>query len=252
MIRVQIAMMVVSITAVCNTAWPLDLGAVKDNSIFQDVPNNSAGAGLGVFSGNNNNRSPRHGLIQFDVAGSIPAGVTITSVTLTMTLEQSPSTNSFTVDLHRLTADWGEGSKSAGTLSGMGAAAGPNDATWNANLFGSSSWTTPGGDFSPTVSASASIGGSGSVGTAYSWSGPTLLADVISWYANPSSNHGWILINENEGAGDSQTVKAFYSREASPTTVRPVLSVTFVPEPTAAGLMLITLPLGLVHRHRRK
>src|SRR5689334_9124860 len=80
-------------------AWSVDLPASKDNSIFQDAPSNSNGAGLGIFSGNNNAKSPRHGLIQFDIAGGLPAGVTITKATLTLTLAQAPTNTAAVIDL---------------------------------------------------------------------------------------------------------------------------------------------------------
>ena len=41
---------------------------------------------------------------------------------------------------------------------GDGAPATPNDATWRHRFFDSVFWTTQGGDFSATVSASQSVG----------------------------------------------------------------------------------------------
>ena len=60
------------------------IGASKDNTMFENVPNNSGGGAAGIFSGTNNTPSKRRGLIAFNIAGSVPAGATITGVELSM------------------------------------------------------------------------------------------------------------------------------------------------------------------------
>ncbi len=105
--------------------------------------------------------------IEFNIAGSVPAGSTIDSVQLTLFLNQVAGSGggtgmgsgaSSTIDLFKMSKNWGEGT--AQTVSpptdslggqGQGAAASSGDATWNANFFGTSTWTNPGGDFSSTL-----------------------------------------------------------------------------------------------------
>src|SRR5258705_506363 len=122
------------------------IGASKDNTIFQSNVNNSLGAGQAIFAGTNAQSSPRRGLIQFDIAGSVPAGSTINSVQLTLFLNQvgSAATSSPTIRLYRLANEWGEGTAGNSTNGvsgiGQGFAAGEGDATWNARHF---SPTTP-------------------------------------------------------------------------------------------------------------
>ena len=60
--------------------------------------------------------SPRRGLIQFDVAGNVPAGATITGVQLTLFLGQVAGTDMTPRDigLFALGADWGEGTTGSG------------------------------------------------------------------------------------------------------------------------------------------
>ena len=55
-------------------------------------------------------------------------------------------------------ADWGEGTSVAPGEEGDGAPATTNDATWRHRFFDTIFWTTEGGDFSGTVSASQSVG----------------------------------------------------------------------------------------------
>ena len=213
---------VLAVTLGVSNAWPasITIGASKDNSIFQNLAANSAGGAAGIFTGTTGTGSPRRGLIAFDVAGSVPAGATITSAQLTLNLALSGGGSKQTVGLHRLFADWGEGTAGSDLatvhFSGGGFAAGPGDATWNQRFFGSAAWSNPGaiGDFNPSASASAAIESAGVNPTPYDWlSTPELMSDVQSWLDNPATSFGWILINANETPPSS--ARAFFSRSAT-------------------------------------
>jgi hypothetical protein len=243
-----------------NAGWPATviIGASKDNSIFQNNVNNSLGGGAGIFSGSNNAASPRRGLLQFDVAASVPAGVKITGAQLTLYLGNAPNTNSYNIGLHRITADWGEGTAGSSSLviviggTGNGFAAGPDDATWNQRFFGSTAWSNPGalGDVDPVASASAIVGGP--IDNPHTWlSTAALVSDAQGWLDSPSSNFGWALINASETT--NQSLKAFYSSEATQNSSgvqnsldpawRPTLTVRYIPEPGTALLVLVAAPL---------
>ncbi len=199
----------------------ITLAAAADNSIYQ-IPNaNSNAIGQNIFSGTNGGGSPRRGLIKFDIAAAVPAGATITSVSLTLNCNLSrPQADD--VNLHKLTSNWGEGTSNAGGGSGDGAgvAATPNDATWINNFFPGSNWTNPGGDFVAGSSGAVSISGTGF----YTWNNAAMIADVQSWLNTPATNFGWILIcNETV----ISTARKFGSRENTIVVNRPVLSVTY-------------------------
>ena len=101
---------------------------------------------------------------------------------------------------------------------GQGAPATPNDATWRHRFFDSVFWTTQGGDFSVTVSASQSVGDVGQ----YTWSSTQMVADVQSWLDNPGSNFGWLVLGDESAPA---TAKRFDAREsASP----PVLTIQYM------------------------
>ena len=101
-------------------------------------------------------------------------------------------------------------------------------------------WTAPGaaGDFVNAISGSGDV--AATVDTPYVWpSTPTMVSDVQGWLDQPSTNDGWILINHTEGV--QQTVKAFYSRDATeknsveeplPSAWHPTLDITY----TAAAI----------------
>jgi hypothetical protein len=195
----------------------------KDNTLYAyDAAegDHSNGAGFHFFAGENAMGELRRGVVAFDVAAVIPAGSTITAVTLTMNMSMTPA-GAETVELHKLLADWGEGTSHAPNGEGDGAPATPNDATWRHRFFDSIFWTTQGGDFSATVSASQSVGTTGQ----YTWSSAEMIADVQSWLDNPGSNFGWLVLgNETTFA----TAKRFDTREsASP----PVLTIQYTHAP---------------------
>ena len=126
--------------------WPLSLGvvaapgwadtvyvpALKDNTLYS-TETTSNGAGTGLFCGRTGpagGPTVQRSVMAFDVAGAVPAGSTVTDVTLTLTLVAWSGNNSATQThtLHRLLADWGEGTSMGD--SGMGAPATVGDATW--------------------------------------------------------------------------------------------------------------------------
>jgi len=195
----------------------------KDNTLYEYDPaegDHSNGAGFHFFAGENGMGELRRGVLAFDIAGSVPPGSTITAVSLTMNMSMTPA-GALTVELHKLLADWGEGTSHAPMGEGDGAPATPNDATWRHRFFDTIFWTTQGGDFSATVSASQSVGGVGQ----YTWSSAQMIADVQSWVNNPASNFGWLVLGDESTIA---TAKRFDTREsASP----PVLTIQYISGP---------------------
>jgi hypothetical protein len=113
-------------------AESVELFATRDTTLYEDASGAvSNGAGEILLVGRIGSTGQptacllRRALIFFDLAGSdlIPAGATIDSVELRLSLlresVQDPSAR--IVTLHRLEADWGEGSSNAGPFPGSGA-----------------------------------------------------------------------------------------------------------------------------------
>lgn len=115
------------------TAATVALTPNIDNTMY-GTGDESDGLGNHLFAGLNGQSETLRSLIRFDVAGSVPAGATINSVSPTLTID-TPSSHSATVELHRLTASWGEGTSNDGLSSegggGSGSPATTGDATWN-------------------------------------------------------------------------------------------------------------------------
>ncbi|MFT6810357.1 MAG: hypothetical protein ACJA01_003600, partial [Saprospiraceae bacterium] len=176
-------------------AITVNIAATKDATIFSEDANGSNGAG-DLFTGRTNQPSNRRTLIQFDLS-AIPTNVTIVSATMTLTGSKQ-STSS--IDLHRLAADWGEGTTTGtGTGGGQASDAQTNDATWSHGFFNNTAWTNSGGDFADESSANAGISNN-NIG---SWSGDLMVQDIQMWNDGNAENFGWILIGDETTSGSA-------------------------------------------------
>lgn len=199
------------------------LSAVKDNTLYQTYSGsttNSNGKGEHIFTGRTDDGYLRRAFIAFDVS-AIPAGSTITGVSLTLFMSRSRA-SAVNVSLHRATASWGEGTSNAAEEEGRGALATPGDATWLHRFYPTSLWANVGGDFRSTTSAVASVSREGP----YVWSGAGLVSDVQMWLNDPGTNFGWLLRGEEM---QDKSATRFDSREVTTVNNRPVLRVGYVP-----------------------
>jgi len=212
----------------------------KDNTLFQPVAGETSnGAGPDLYVGRTAFNGSRRAVMMFDVS-SIPSTATISSVTLNFRVTRTPQGGrQEDVSLRRLTADWGEGASNSD--GGDGDPAQPSDATWLHRFYPDTSWTTAGGDFVSTISATRHLAGIG----AYSFTSTTMISDVQSWLSSPASNFGWIMIGDE---AVTQTAHRLGSRENPDPTLRPQLVVSYsVPEPT----FVMVLPLAGFALRRR-
>jgi hypothetical protein len=235
------------LTLAASPSWAdvIAIAPNRDVTIFQNPVNNSSGLDNSLFVGATGMASPRRALMGFDIAGNLPAGAVVQSVSLKLVLGLSAGSSSPTIDLFRVTSNWNEGTAQTPSIppdsvsgQGSGVAATTGDATWNARMFNTANWTTAGGDFATPSSASLQIVGT-TVGTSYIWNSTALLvSDVQSWLDSPATNFGWILVNQSETT--SQTAKVFYSRNTATATLRPELTIAYaVPEPSTIWLAVL-------------
>jgi hypothetical protein len=181
---------------------------VRDNTIYSEVPNNSNGLGFFLFAGRTegeNGTENRRALLKFDFS-SLPANAQIQSVKLSIGVTKAsrfhPITATYNFALHKVLKNWSEGT-SVSNPGGKGIPATTNDATWASNLFGSSAWTNPGGDFTSTASATSSVTYLSFPQNFGVWNSTAMKNDVIAWKSNPSTNFGWIIIGEEAVIGSA-------------------------------------------------
>lgn len=209
----------------------------EDNTLYQrSNGDRSNGGGSHIFVGrtNQNSNNLRRALIRFgDIVDSIPDGATVTDVSLTINVSRATATNTSDVFVHRLERSWGEGTADAGDNEGSGTAATGGDATWLHAFSDTVNWTSAGGDFVETASASTSINNVGS----YTWTSADMVNDVNLWLQQADQNFGWILIGDESTA---KSAKRFGSREGnSPAT----LSITYTLASSIEGLQKSPLQL---------
>jgi spore coat protein A len=221
------------------SAAVVSLGASKDNTIYSESGSESNGAGSYVFAGAAKDGPLRRALVAFDAAAAIPAGSTVTGVTLTLYMSRT-RTQDQTVSLYRVLADWGEGTSDASGEEGAGAPATTGDATWTHRFYPSTTWTAAGGQFAAVASASSLVGNQT---TYYSWSSAGMVSDVQAWLDSPSSNLGWI-VRGNEST--TRVVKRFDSRTNPDASRRPVLEVTFTPAGQTGACCAVDGSCGVV------
>lgn len=214
-----------AITIVSDTE-SVTLTATKDNTIYEELTGNSNGAGsrmvvgrtAGTSSGSTASLS-RRGMVQFNLA-SIPANSTIVSSVMTLTSDTPSGTGPQTINIHRITTSWTEGTANAsGTTAlasaGVGATTAGGGATWINRSF-SNTWGSPGGAF-------ATSSGTFSVDTAGTHDSSSLNTDVQAFVNSPgTTNNGWMLIGTE---ASTFTVKRFLTREAG--AGAPTLTVVY-------------------------
>jgi len=189
-------------------AETVTLSAVEDASLGEPIGGDApAGIGpvmfVGAVEGPPGRAGPlaiRRAVIEFDVAGSIPAGARVDRVELTLYCDEAADDTGLDVALHRLTTDWSGGASQGGDER-----------------------TPPDRRFVPAASAARAVGATGR----YTWGpSPELVADVQAWLDSAAPNHGWIL---RPLETRTAAAKRFATREHDTVEKRPRLLVTYTP-----------------------
>ena len=218
----------------------------KDNTMFQDSNSLSNGKGPFLFTGLINNNFKRRGLVAFDLS-SIPSNATVTAASFSMFMTKMGPISPGDISIKKVLQNWGEGNSNSGSPGGHGAPAQTNDATWANTFFNTAFWTTPGGDFSPTPSATTFVNAEM---VTYVWTGTGVIADVQSWVSNSATNFGWVIIGNEVDLGSAAK---FNTRENAAN--KPRLDITYqigapTPTPTPTPTLTPTPRLRLQHRLR--
>jgi hypothetical protein len=144
----------------------------------------------------------QRGILRFDLS-VIPTGKTITNATLYLYAYDANAVRGSTgyYGVYPLTRSFTD-----------------TQTTWNIAATGVN-WTTPGGDFSGTADGTAPKQAVAGVWYAFS-----VTSRVAAWYANSSSNYGWILKCTDENLHNQDN---FYQSSTGSTTLRPKLVVTY-------------------------
>lgn len=204
-----------------------------DTTLHEAFPDNNFGGGNTFTTGGGITTGARsRALLKFDIAGAIPANAVINSVSLQLTVVSTSMSAPVNSDfsLYRTLNDWGEG---AGSDFLQGSPAQEGEATWNHRFAAATAWTTAGGDYAVSASATTHIMGNAN----YMFTSASFADDVQFWLTNSAANFGWTLRSQNEVAAG--TIRRFGGK-GHPT--EPVLTVEFtLPTPTAILITNVAL-----------
>lgn len=196
---------------------------VKDASLFEpDTPGDQLSGGGGfLFVGRTGSGRLRRAMLKFDVAAAVPAGSTITAARLAVSVNRTQAPE-YLATVHRISADWGEGSR-VGTRGGAGGAvAQAGDATWSHRSWPTDLWANLGGDFEPPIICELPLAGIGR----YTFSSEALVVTAQDMLDHPASNHGLLIIGD-EISG--VTAKRLAARNSNPAANRPTLIIEYTP-----------------------
>ncbi|HEX6498205.1 MAG TPA: DNRLRE domain-containing protein, partial [Micromonosporaceae bacterium] len=160
-----------------------------------------------VSAGNNSSYyGVTRGIVKFPALSDIPSTAQIASAKLRMWTTYDYGAFDGYVDVHKLTRGFSE-----------------TTATWN-NASSTTAWTTPGGDYDPTVLDT--VGGNYGITNDPEWEVWDVTSAAQSWLANPSSDYGLLLKMHDESVA-TQRVMLLSSEGAEP-MLRPTLEVTYL------------------------
>jgi hypothetical protein len=216
------------------------LYAVKDAGIFNNANGTAVQANYGSGGSNQmhvglfNSGVYGRSLVQFNLS-SIPSNATITNVVLSF----SDGGNGQTIPqifVHKLTNNWTEGNANtacqfsgACNVSGI-ALTSQTDVTWNETSYSGGAltnlWSTAGGTFIATASATSTGAGN----TSKSITSAGLVQDVQSWVSSANTNYGWLL-KMDETITSTSTMQRYRTKEgavaAADNTTAPKIVVTY-------------------------
>ena len=121
------------LTILPATAWSATatINPTIDNTVAEELPDNSSGACDSIFAGNTDNGFARRALLRFDVGEQIPPGSIINSVSLTLTITRGGNNADSTMNLHPIAAAWVEGTEGCGVKGGGQGEPSTGGVTWN-------------------------------------------------------------------------------------------------------------------------
>jgi hypothetical protein len=198
---------------------------IKDNTLYEPIQQDgyadrSDGAGPTMFAGKVKDAqnqtggiAVRRAVLEFDIAGNVPAGSTINSAQLTLYCDKVGLNTNFNVSLHRALSEWGEASNTGNSQQDAASRRRPN-ATWHHVL--PDQFLTRGWRFSPTASVTRTVGRGPPPGI-----DPGMVGDIQTWLnslAEPRMDH-------HRYRDAIQMTKRFGTRENATVQNRPALVV---------------------------
>jgi hypothetical protein len=186
-----------------------------DSEIKNTSPNSNYGSGTTAQVGGPDTIHPEMNewrfLLDFDLAGQVPAGATVTSATLSV-LSYGAYNNvvGHNVGVHALTRSFNE-----------------SQVTWNSAASGQA-WTTAGGDYGAALGVFNVAGNTG-------WLNYDVRTTVQDWVNTPANRHGFILVHQ-----DDWKYLFLYTSENGTAANRPKLTIGYSSAPPVVRITSTT------------
>lgn len=176
------------------------------------------------------------GLLSFDLSSSALVGATINSVTLTLKINSADASSAgqdVILNLYSLTNTFSEGT-----------------VTWT-QRNGSSTWTTPGGDYGDLLAGTTANAGTATAGQSVTFSG----SDLTDYAISSVGGSLYLLIKLADEDTAQRNVFRFGTVNGT-SAYYPVLTIDYtaavIPEPSTAALLGGLAVLGLACRRPRR
>ncbi len=187
----------------------MTLSSIYDAELNAQMPTANAAYVAEVHIVRGGANGSHRAVFWFDL-GQAPAGKTLKSATLQLTIANNPGLFK-NLAVHRISQTsnrkWEE-----------------PQVTWN-EYKNANNWTTPGGDFLTAATDTQAIQDSTAAGTVLSFN---VLADAQSFYATPATNYGWLLKDPLDSTNPSGENVYLATRENT-TITPPKLVLTYCP-----------------------
>lgn len=170
-------------------------------------------------------------LLEFDLR-QIPTGAPIQSATMSLWHPFSVSTSA-TINAHRVTRAWREGTSATAACSHDGA-------TWY-EADGGVNWANQGGDFETTPTASVSA----TSGETSRWHNFNITSAAQKWSSGQAPNLGILLKTADETLGAGRDIVYLSDDQPTSSTLRPKLAVAYSDGSHAQGpTVAVTSPIA--------
>lgn len=195
------------------TATPTTTSAVGDTTADEQTANANHGSDPTVSVASSNNKNQRT-YLRFDLtvcSPAIPASATVRLATLRLYMTAVPAACRV-LDLFPVTAAWVE-----------------TTLTWNNQPFGTALNNPPTASRTGTFSVGTQAGCQNQATGAYV-TGGTVTSDVALFVAGTTTNFGWMIRDDTEGASPARTA-TFSAKELGTVAQEPQLVITYVTVP---------------------
>jgi endonuclease/exonuclease/phosphatase family metal-dependent hydrolase len=167
----------------------------------------------------------RRAFLKFDTQNTIPAGSSVTSALLTVTVKMGSEDSSRSIGAYQVTTSWAE-----------------REITWKARRTGTN-WRTSGGDLGSRIDDAVV---SNKAGTKVTFDVTPLVKDAVAGRLG-TSRYTRIALIDLEGS-TSQSYREYYLPSDSNSAVRPVLKVTYGTSSTSSSVTSPTSTSGKLLR----